>query len=59
MAAPSNYAMTVHKTEYDAENDLLPLSVTGTGAGKKNVIDAASTAAEGYYTHRKYYYRIV
>ena len=32
MAAPSNYAMTVHKTEYDAENDLLPLSVTGTGA---------------------------
>lgn len=58
MAAPSNYAMTVHKTEYDAENDLLPLSVTGTGAGKKNVIDAASTAAEGYYTHRKYYYRI-
>jgi len=59
MAVPTDYVMTVHLTEYDAENDLLPIGVTGGAtSGLKNILDVSSASTQGYFTHKKYYYRI-
>ena len=60
MAAPTNYVLKVYATKKEALAGLesTALEVIGGSDAAESTVDLGSNTALGYWTHKKYYYRI-